>query len=773
MDINLLGLITILIAFINILLGGYVLYKNPKNPNNKAYALAVTSIAIWSLATYFYNNPLFLDAKQWLIIVYLTSYLMLISQAVLVYFFPEKSDKDFLVVLGVLFLTIIPSFYVLVIQNSVILSATNLPDQFRSIAEMGPGYFVYTIPNTLGILILSVYFLFKGSKFTGFNKVQIQYYTIGALVMILPIVVIDYIIPLIWGTTELYIYGPLFVIPFSVLVAYSLIQNRFIDIKTILLRLLVLLEEMMFFVVAFFILYKYGSHIIINNGVGKGVLFILIMAPISILLFRQYTALVRSLLQKIILNQTKTPDEILVEFSRANSTELNTDKIAINVRQTIEDLLGVKKVGILLLNLSNTKILYKYLHKFKIAGTRDLLEVLHYWDELGEDPILVTDEIKREIVFGKLKKDSRLKRILHFLDKYHISAILPLNRQTQLNGVLILGYKDLQMPLSVSEIQDLEVLIAQTSVAMGRSLLYTEVENLNKSLKQRVSEQTRELQRKVEQLEEARRKEADMIDIMGHELRTPMSVVKLNTDLLENFSTNIEKRKEDFVKYVKRIKEAVNTEIDLINTLLSSAKLEGDKIEINPQKVDIVKLIKMALHAQEGRAKARGLEIVTHFSPDAQNVFADYGRTIEILNNLIDNAVKYTEEGSVEVKTETEGEFIRTSVIDTGIGMTQDDVSRLGSKFFRTSNYIESEYSDDIDIVRPGGSGLGLYVTFKLVEQMGGEIHVESEFGKGSIFTFTLPKYTGQKSKSKGTARDMFERLGLKKEGDFRGKIQQ
>jgi signal transduction histidine kinase len=762
MNINILGIATILIALINLFLGAFVLYKNPKNSNNRSYAFAVFSIAIWSLATFFYNNPIFLSPKDWLIIVYLASYVMLLSQALLVYYFPEKSKKSFFIILGVLILTILPSFYVLIIQDSVILSAQHFPIEYKSLAEMGPGYFIYTIPNTLGILLLSIAFLLKGKRFTGFSKVQIQYYTIGALCMIIPIVVLDYLVPLIWGSTAFYVYGPIFVIPFSISVAYSLIQNRFVDIKTILYRVIILVEETLFFVLAFFLIYKYTDSILKENGLTKAIGFILILAPIAILIFRIYTKYFRKLIDKVILTQTKTPEEILNRFSRSNSVELDTEKISINVRKTIKELLGVDRVGILLLDLTNTKILYRYLHNFNIEGTRDLLEVLHYWDELGEDPILVTDEIKREIVFGRLKKDSRLTRILHFLDKYEISGILPLNRETQLNGVLILGYKEMQMPLSVSEIEQLELLIAQTSVAMGRSLLYKEVQDLNSSLQQRVSDQTQELRQKVKQLEEARRKEADMIDIMGHELRTPMSVIKLNTDLLQKFTTNVPKKKEEYVKYVKRIKDAVDTEIRLINTLLSSAKLEGDKIELNPEKVDIIEQIKMSTHAQEGRAKRKGIDILTQFDNQNRYVFADHARTVEILNNLIDNAVKYTEKGSVTITTKGEDDFVRISITDTGLGMSKEDVSRLGDKFFRTSNYTQSEYSDDIDIVRPGGTGLGLYVTFNLVRRMGGEIHVESELGKGSNFTFTLPKYVGQESKPRSDTQDMFERLGLK-----------
>jgi signal transduction histidine kinase len=120
--------------------------------------------------------------------------------------------------------------------------------------------------------------------------------------------------------------------------------------------------------------------------------------------------------------------------------------------------------------------------------------------------------------------------------------------------------------------------------------------------------------------------------------------------------------------------------------------------------------------------------------------------------------------GSVTVSSTYNEAEVEITVADTGKGISKEDLPKLGQKFYRVSNYTESSDGGRIDIVRPGGTGLGLFVTFNLIRKMGGDIRVESELGKGSKFIFTLPRYNGQKDGfHKAQSNDMFEKLGLKK----------
>jgi len=182
-----------------------------------------------------------------------------------------------------------------------------------------------------------------------------------------------------------------------------------------------------------------------------------------------------------------------------------------------------------------------------------------------------------------------------------------------------------------------------------------------------------------------------MIDIMGHELRTPATVVKLNVELLQKY---IKENPQEFGKYVDRIKQAVETEIGLINTLLTSAKLEGNKVEIRHERVNVKDEIEMSIHGHERDIKG-DISVYTNVDSNLPAAYADRIRVAEVLNNLISNAIKYTDKGSITISATSGDNNIIVSIKDTGKGISKEDLSKLGNKFYRVDNYLDS------NIVRP------------------------------------------------------------------------
>lgn len=117
------------------------------------------------------------------------------------------------------------------------------------------------------------------------------------------------------------------------------------------------------------------------------------------------------------------------------------------------------------------------------------------------------------------------------------------------------------------------------------------------------------------------------------------------------------------------------------------------------------------------------------------------------MDNFLSNALKYTQEGTVEITPSIENDMGCVAVKDSGIGISKEDLQHLGKKFFRAKQYIKESTNPTQKVVRPGGTGLGLYVVFELIKLMRGTKKIESEVGKGSTFTFCIPIYDGQPDK--------------------------
>lgn len=269
--------------------------------------------------------------------------------------------------------------------------------------------------------------------------------------------------------------------------------------------------------------------------------------------------------------------------------------------------------------------------------------------------------------------------------------------------------------------------------------------------------QSQEIQAKLEktlkELEAARKHERDMIDIMGHELRTPMSIVR---NALIMMDTQIKANPADLMDKIKRYVdigvESARREVSLIETLLSATKTDGKGFQLLLEKVDLNDIINNSLIAFKREAERKGLTLTFEPPQTPVLVYADKTRIQEIADNFINNAIKYTMRGNINIKVWDQEGYGYVSVKDSGIGISEEDLKKLGQKFFRARQYIDDVdpntlSPEKLEVVRPGGTGLGLFVTFNLIKIMDGKLDVQSKVKEGSTFTFAMPIFSGQQTK--------------------------
>jgi len=230
------------------------------------------------------------------------------------------------------------------------------------------------------------------------------------------------------------------------------------------------------------------------------------------------------------------------------------------------------------------------------------------------------------------------------------------------------------------------------------------------------------------QLERANRLKSEFLASVSHELRTPMNAIigytKLMLDGLDGELTA--QQSTDLF----RVAQAADNLLGLINGLLDLAKIEAGKMELNVEEVSMNEVTEEALELVRPHADEKGLEVRSLIPSALPNVWGDRARVRQVLANMLANAVKFTERGSVSVSASSAEGWVTISVTDTGVGITPEAQAYVFDEFRQADSSTTRRY---------GGTGLGLAISKRLITLHGGRIWVDSEVGKGSTFHFTLP----------------------------------
>lgn len=231
--------------------------------------------------------------------------------------------------------------------------------------------------------------------------------------------------------------------------------------------------------------------------------------------------------------------------------------------------------------------------------------------------------------------------------------------------------------------------------------------------------------------EQAQQAEKQFLANMSHEIRTPLNAVIGMTHLL--FDTKLSPKQKEFLSILKSSADLLK---GLINDILDFSKIESGQMEVAPREFDLIGLLKSLEKTFQLKVEKKSVEVETQIDPRIQNMFVGDDLMLnQILFNLVGNAIKFTNEGSVGVrvkvlKEENDDRLLQFEVFDTGIGIPAEKLKVIFEDFKQVSKEIKLKY---------GGTGLGLAITRRLIEMQGGTIWVESEINQGTTFSFTIP----------------------------------
>jgi signal transduction histidine kinase len=289
-------------------------------------------------------------------------------------------------------------------------------------------------------------------------------------------------------------------------------------------------------------------------------------------------------------------------------------------------------------------------------------------------------------------------------------VVLPLYREGQPVGTILLRREEVR-PFAEREIALLRTFGDQATIALENVRLFREIED------------------KSRQLEIANKHKSEFLANMSHELRTPLNaIIGFSEVLLERLFGDVNDKQDD---YLKDIHSSGRHLLNLINDILDLSKVEAGRMELDLASFDLHAAISNAMTLIRERAQHHSIQLGMDVDPAIETIVADERKLKQILLNLLSNAVKFTPDGGrIDVRARVADRAIEISVQDTGIGIAAADQQAVFEEFRQVGRQYTSKQE---------GTGLGLALTRRFVELHGGVIRLESEPGKGSTFTFTLP----------------------------------
>ncbi len=278
-------------------------------------------------------------------------------------------------------------------------------------------------------------------------------------------------------------------------------------------------------------------------------------------------------------------------------------------------------------------------------------------------------------------------------------------------------------------------ILSVTRDISDRKRIEDEIVRLNQELEARVDERTEELTATNEELldtnarlDEATRAKSDFLASMSHELRTPLNSIIGFSDLLgRGMVGELEPEQE---KQIRMINASGKYLLELVNEVLDLSAIEVGRMRIDMRQLQVREVLAGVVESLQPLAQHRGLELMCTVAPDVEAFESDRTKVEQILFNLIGNAIKFTDVGTASVHVSRDGTELAFAVSDTGHGIAPENLERIFDEFYQAERH---------DVAKSEGTGLGLTVSRRLAQMLGGSISVESALGEGSTFTLRLP----------------------------------
>lgn len=594
------------------------------------------------------------------------------------------------------------------------LIVSNIKEQSNVYAiEFGPLVWLYAgaIFYVLGIV---VYGLYHGLRYTaGIKRRQLLSIAFG-LGLSLPLVLIfTLIIPLLTGEFSLTEFGitPLIILVLSLY--YGVVKYRLFDIKMAVVRTIVYVLSLATLSVVYVIVAYLASTVLLKSSFEASISAINILLTLGLaFLFQPIRDFFDKITNKIFYRDTYIPSDFYALLSKTLTSTTDMRSLLANTSKIIAETLKSSQVFFAIFTDKNN---------FISAGTKDYIKVPKQDLDLFFDSKLQYGLI----IASLLDQNNQTRRMMV---SHQIEIALPLFREGALMGYLCLG-EHASSNYNVRDYKTIGAMSDELVIAIQNLMSVQAVRELNASLQQKIQDATKELRLSNIQLQKLDKAKDEFLSLASHQLRTPLTSVKGYLSMV--LEGDVGKLTPSQRKMLGEAFSSSERMVHLINDFLNVSRLQTGKFNIEKTEVDLSVIVEEEVKSLKLAASSRKLSFVYKKPKNFPRLNIDENKIRQVIMNYADNAIYYSPEGSkINVSLKNAGNKIVFKVQDQGIGVPKSEQAQLFTKFFRATNARKK---------RPDGTGVGLFLTKKIIEEHDGSLLFESTEGKGSVFGFEIP----------------------------------
>ncbi len=703
-------LLIIFTVLANIAIAVVVYNNNKKSISNKLLSALAINLAAWSVFTYIALQP-----NNEITRLFWVRFVMFITSPLgpLIYLlakaFPQPQIQlkktEVIALISLTSLSLL-----LALSPFMFVDLRNTADGMFSLTP-GFGIIAYALNLFIFMGLGFIYLAKRLKRSTGLVRKQLMYFVFGVVLSFSLIAITNFIAVVIFATTQLTFIGPPLTLIMVLLISYAMLKHRLLEIRALVARVTAY-SFLMLGILVIVIASTFFASQYLTSGYNLAIFSSTITILIS-LSFHSLRLLVDKLTNKIFFRQPYSSEKLINSLSDTVRSTLTLKTLTRNTLEALIETMHITKGAYIITQPHQNPVVIQ-------QGYGEMLTVD------VETLTQLSKACKNQLIAYEETQDSKTKELLRNIGA---AIVIPLRVKSISHGVLMLGDKESGEIFSQQDLGVLEIFMPQISLALQNAKSFEEISRFNITLKDEVESATKSLKKANRNLRHLDKLKDEFVYIATHELKNPVTAMRGYLSLInEGLYGEVPKKLKDPLTQLNASNQQLVT---LVNDLLQIARSEAKSITIHTETVDVCSIIEAVLGSLKPLADQKQIKLIHHCLTKQLLVRADPDKLREIFNNLVSNAIKYSEKGTISLYHLIEQGMVVTHVKDQGFGIADKDQKKLFSRFYR----VEEQVAKGIP-----GTGLGLFIVKQLIEKMGGRIWFTSKPGSGTTFSFSLPQ---------------------------------